>query len=245
MRRIMPSVSTAAFRFGTALILLLVLTTSSAFSQKSSNCSVPLDGPCCPKIVAGVNPILFFSPNKLYKFSIQMANPDSCEYHIGQKILISPDADAFSLEDGITTVGAGSSGQLIIDFGPTDSLHKYTGQLLLIAEPPCTDTTILSWEFANPLSVSPDPSNEFTVDQNYPNPVATTTTFSYTTPTEAPVTITICDITGKAVKGILSGYVSAGEHSITTDLSDLSIGTYLLLIENGNRQRVRQIIISR
>jgi hypothetical protein len=230
------------------LLIAIVMTAialfaSTATAQKCSNCIMA--APCCPKIIAGVNPILFFSPNKIYKFSIQLANPDSCDYYIGQKILISPDADAFSLEDGISTVSAGSSGQLIIDFGPTDSLHHYSGQLLLIADAPCTDTTLLSWEFANPLSVSTVASNGFILDQNYPNPVATTTTFSYTTPTEAAVAITICDITGKIVKAISSGYVSAGEHSITTDLSDLPVGIYLLLVKSGSIKLTRQILISR
>jgi hypothetical protein len=67
---------------------------------------------------------------------------------------------------------------------------------------------------------------------NYPNPVASTTTFEYDLPGSSDVSLKLYDISGKLIKVLYSGYQSAGKQSVNYDVTDsdglkLQSGSYM------------------
>jgi hypothetical protein len=60
---------------------------------------------------------------------------------------------------------------------------------------------------------------------NYPNPVRSSTTITFTIPS-GMVTITLLDSQGRAIRKIAEGTYPAGTHKIMFDRQDLSSGTY-------------------
>ncbi|HYM21500.1 MAG TPA: T9SS type A sorting domain-containing protein, partial [Candidatus Kapabacteria bacterium] len=85
----------------------------------------------------------------------------------------------------------------------------------------------------------------FSLGQNYPNPFAATTTFTYTTPTEAPVELTLSDLTGRTIRTITSGKVSAGAHEITINADELASGTYIVSLSSGAVRLNRQMVVTK
>jgi len=77
---------------------------------------------------------------------------------------------------------------------------------------------------------------------NYPNPATETTTITYEIQNSANVNIYITDMTGKTVLTSKEGFKQAGAYNSTFDVSNLSAGNYMYLVEAGN-QRLAKILI--
>ena len=85
----------------------------------------------------------------------------------------------------------------------------------------------------------------FILNQSYPNPSVGMTNFTYTTPRETEVRISLVDLTGKSIRTLISGRVSEGQHSVNFDAKDLPSGTYLYMLESQNTRLVRQMILTK
>jgi hypothetical protein len=85
----------------------------------------------------------------------------------------------------------------------------------------------------NYLSVKGISKNNFTLFGNYPNPATNSTTVKYGVKAATMVTVTITDMTGRIVNTINEGTVSAGEHTVSINTSDLAAGNYIYLVRTG------------
>ena len=62
----------------------------------------------------------------------------------------------------------------------------------------------------------------FALGASYPNPFASTTSFSLALPREASVELTVYDVTGRRVRTLHSGALSAGRHTVSWNATDES-----------------------
>ncbi len=88
--------------------------------------------------------------------------------------------------------------------------------------------------FSTDTAVNPGPQvpYQFKLAQNYPNPFNPSTNISYTIPSDARVTLTIYDVTGRKVAVLINGAVkSSGSHLYTFDASKLASGMYLYRLQ--------------
>ena len=89
------------------------------------------------------------------------------------------------------------------------------------------------------IAAIPQLPSKFNLEQNYPNPFNPTTNISYTLPSEAHVTLTVYDLTGRKVAELLTNKLqSMGSHMYTFDASKLASGMYFYRMQvsasNGN-----------
>ena len=89
------------------------------------------------------------------------------------------------------------------------------------------------------MALTPD---AYSLSQNYPNPFNPITHMVYTLPEDGVMTLTVYDMSGKAVATLVNGHQSAGRHQITFDASALSSGTYLYVMKTGSFREVKKMI---
>jgi hypothetical protein len=68
---------------------------------------------------------------------------------------------------------------------------------------------------------------------NYPNPFTEQTTIRYTLPEDGDVQVVVYDLLGRAVRHLVDGYQTAGQHEIVVDGSALPSGTYVYRLQAG------------
>jgi photosystem II stability/assembly factor-like uncharacterized protein len=87
------------------------------------------------------------------------------------------------------------------------------------------------FSYSNIISVNKNSiPNRFALLQNYPNPFNGGTVIKFSIPDAANVSLILYDITGKEIKILASGNLSAGQHQFslgTNDFEKLSSGVYL------------------
>lgn len=98
-----------------------------------------------------------------------------------------------------------------------------------------------------PLGVSSD-KNKDTILQTelgncFPNPVNSTTTFSYKIPVETHVYISIYNTLGQKVKELVNNNVPAGIHSVKLNCDDLSSGIYFCSMRAGKFRSDKKFIV--
>ena len=78
------------------------------------------------------------------------------------------------------------------------------------------------------VNVTRDVPTDFALGQNYPNPFSPSTVIAYTLPSQATVTLSVIDVTGKVVRTeFTNSQQGAGSHSYTFDANGLASGTYV------------------
>lgn len=82
------------------------------------------------------------------------------------------------------------------------------------------------------------------LEQNYPNPFATSTTFRYEILTTEDVTFNVLDLTGKLIQSIPAGVKTPGSYSFEL-ISDLPNGTYYLQLTTNQSTSTRKMVIIR
>jgi len=85
----------------------------------------------------------------------------------------------------------------------------------------------------------------YALGENYPNPVATSTTIDYTLPQPARATISIFDNTGRLVKTVVDQEMPAGAQSVVVDASDLPSGLYLYRLVSGSFSETKTMTVTR
>ncbi|MFQ5584047.1 MAG: T9SS type A sorting domain-containing protein [Calditrichia bacterium] len=99
------------------------------------------------------------------------------------------------------------------------------------------------------------PVKDITLFQNYPNPFNPATRIKYTIAAPAqsssgrnirryqPVTLTIYDLQGRAVKRLVSEYQLPGSYSVDFDGSELFSGIYFYTLQVGNYRITKKMLI--
>lgn len=85
----------------------------------------------------------------------------------------------------------------------------------------------------------------FELEQNFPNPFASTTTIRYGLPEQAPVRIELYNVVGQRVALLFNETQQAGWHRITLDASNLASGTYIYRITAGSATATRRMVLLR
>jgi len=103
--------------------------------------------------------------------------------------------------------------------------------------------------FVAPLGVEEHDENsgipdEYVLMPAYPNPFNASVNLSFGLPEKSGVRISICDITGREVHGIINEELSAGYHSVKWDAENYVSGIYFVrLISDGGENRVMKIVL--
>ncbi|MDX1372683.1 MAG: T9SS type A sorting domain-containing protein, partial [Nitrososphaeraceae archaeon] len=86
-------------------------------------------------------------------------------------------------------------------------------------------------EYSNAVNVSVLAPGGYSLGQNYPNPFNPSTTFEYTIPEAAKVSINVYSIVGELVAALVNETVEAGYHKVNFNASNLPSGTYVYQIK--------------
>jgi hypothetical protein len=79
--------------------------------------------------------------------------------------------------------------------------------------------------------------------QNYPNPFNPATNIVFYLPEERHVRVGIYNVVGQQVGVLLDDNMSAGEHSVSWNASEMPSGIYIVQLETGNRIFTRKITL--
>lgn len=83
------------------------------------------------------------------------------------------------------------------------------------------------------------------VDAVYPNPFARTATVDYTLERALPVTVTLYDGLGRAVRVLEEGARSAGAHTVRVEAGDLPAGVYFVEVRTPESRTARPLTLNR
>ncbi|MEQ9264788.1 MAG: DUF1501 domain-containing protein, partial [Balneolaceae bacterium] len=134
----------------------------------------------------------------------------------------------------------------------TDYRSIYTSILNNWFELEVDDTeTVLQGEFeelgfVNKLPVSSEPETNigsFKLSQNYPNPFNPSTTISFTLASTSEVNLKVFDIKGSLVQTLIQKPMTAGEHSIQFNASNLPSGVYIYTLETSQGKLTRKMTL--
>ncbi|MFI5144493.1 MAG: T9SS type A sorting domain-containing protein [Ignavibacteria bacterium] len=89
-------------------------------------------------------------------------------------------------------------------------------------------------------SLSPD---KYELGQNYPNPFNPTTEIKFAIPKDGYLTVKVYDVLGKLVQTLVEGKLSAGEHEVRFDGTNLSSGIYFYKIETDNFTDIKKMVL--
>ena len=140
-----------------------------------------------------------------------------------------------------------AAGEITIDFAlvAADNL-----ELLQAA----ADSAWQLWQAISFTAIHPDPGEQmpaqWALEANYPNPFNARTTILYSLPRTAPVRLDILDLSGRLVRRLADGTMTAGEHRLIWDGRDgqgkaVAGGTYLCRLQGGGEQLVRKLLLLR
>ncbi len=83
----------------------------------------------------------------------------------------------------------------------------------------------------------------YALDQNYPNPFATTTHIRFALPSAGPVTLTVYNLMGQEIAVLVSGTYPAGRYTTTWDAADLASGVYTYRLQAGAYSETRALLV--
>ncbi|NOZ57870.1 MAG: T9SS type A sorting domain-containing protein [Calditrichaeota bacterium] len=92
--------------------------------------------------------------------------------------------------------------------------------------------------------------DHFELGQNYPNPFNPTTELRYQVPEATDVRIVVLDATGRLVKTLVSGKITAGQHTARWDGRDengrvMGSGVYFVKMVAGDYVQIRKMVLVR
>jgi hypothetical protein len=84
----------------------------------------------------------------------------------------------------------------------------------------------------------------FNLDQNYPNPFNPSTKISFSLPETGIVNLNVYNVLGQKVASLLnSENMSAGNHSVSFNASNLSSGVYFYSLKAGNNVITKKMML--
>ena len=84
---------------------------------------------------------------------------------------------------------------------------------------------------------------EFCLSQNYPNPFNPTTTIKYELPKTSHVILSIYNLNGQIIEGLINKMQGPGFYSINWDARNISTGVYFYRIQADGFQQVKKILL--
>ncbi|MGK7297249.1 MAG: Ig-like domain-containing protein, partial [Candidatus Wenzhouxiangella sp. M2_3B_020] len=93
--------------------------------------------------------------------------------------------------------------------------------------------------------VAPKAPETFGVEQNYPNPFATSTRIEFDLPEAAEVRMDVYDTLGRHVRTLANRRYDAGGHHVIFDAAGLASGTYIYRLTAGGHAAVRTLMLIR
>lgn len=82
----------------------------------------------------------------------------------------------------------------------------------------------------------------FDLDQNYPNPFSSSTTFEYSLDVPGSVSLIVYDLLGREVAKLVDGSQPSGTHSVSFTADGISSGVYLVRLQVGERSVTKRIM---
>ncbi|PKP22198.1 MAG: hypothetical protein CVU05_04865 [Bacteroidetes bacterium HGW-Bacteroidetes-21] len=128
-------------------------------------------------------------------------------------------------------VGADNAGPH--EYNYSSSLRLGTDWYYIDQVPMCR----LNFKYVTPESVGTLNTNNLNVAQNFPNPANNNTEISYSLKTSENVSLTVTDITGKAVASINLGKQNDGKHNYSLNTSNFESGIYFYTLTAGNNSK--------
>jgi len=98
---------------------------------------------------------------------------------------------------------------------------------------------------ADESPVGDTPNAGFSLEDNYPNPAHSQTTFNYTIPETVKVELTILDLTGRVVKTLISETQNAGTYSVNFAIENELPGIYFYRINAGSFMQAKRFAVVR
>ncbi len=96
-----------------------------------------------------------------------------------------------------------------------------------------------SWSFKTKIDPIPD---DFTLQQNFPNPFNPNTQINFDLPEQAEVNLSVYNALGQRVATLAHGSMQAGRYDVTFDASGLSSGLYIYRLEAGSFVETRKMM---
>jgi hypothetical protein len=84
---------------------------------------------------------------------------------------------------------------------------------------------------------------DFTLSQNYPNPLNPTTTISYDLPEAQEISLQVFDVTGRLVETLYNGYKEAGHWDVTWNAGNQTSGIYIYRLQVGDQHISRKMLL--
>ena len=91
-----------------------------------------------------------------------------------------------------------------------------------------------SFKLSNESLVEINSPRTYTLDQNYPNPFNPSTTIKFSIPNDEFVSLTIHNILGEKVATLINNKISAGDHEVNFNASNLASGVYVYILSVEN-----------
>jgi len=164
-----------------------------------------------------------------------------------------PDHWIISLTDVVTGMHVDMREEKIYQFQVSESMVRHD---FLPQEPGIISIPVVEQEARIKISIHPEPiadlENSETegerpdvvrLKQNYPNPFNPTTNINFYLPEQSAVKIGIYNVVGQRVAVLLENVLSAGEHSIMWDASEMPSGIYIVQLEAGNRIQTKKMTL--
>ena len=107
-----------------------------------------------------------------------------------------------------------------------------SGQVLGTINKGTTKTIEINKTLGDQIAVEKEVVNDFSIN-NYPNPVESISTVSFTVPEKQLVSVKLFDIFGNEVNSLLNEVVDAGSHDLRLNVANLASGAYICRLTAG------------
>ncbi len=98
---------------------------------------------------------------------------------------------------------------------------------------------------AAPASPAGEHPLGFSLSQNYPNPFNPSTTIRFGLPERSRVVLTVSNMLGQQVAGLVNGELGAGYHEVRFDASGLASGVYFYQLRVGGFAETKRFLLLR
>ncbi|MBL7997339.1 MAG: T9SS type A sorting domain-containing protein [Candidatus Kapabacteria bacterium] len=143
--------------------------------------------------------------------------------------------------DGMNTVWAQEGANMIGNVVVSMVLARKMDGMIVVA----THASGIYSTIFNPLATVRDEEKNIEVLDNYPEPFSNATTVRYNVKTPANVSVTLYDITGRAVQTLVSERKDAGMHEARLDAVSLPNGRFMVNVRAGSSTSTRMITVNR
>ncbi|MDP8240184.1 MAG: T9SS type A sorting domain-containing protein [Candidatus Hatepunaea meridiana] len=92
---------------------------------------------------------------------------------------------------------------------------------------------------------NPDIPKTFELSEAIPNPFNSTTRISYSLDSDAHITLSLFDLSGREVAKLVNRQMTSGKHSVSWDASDLPSGIYMCRLSAGSKVKTTKLALVR